>query len=69
MGGEQEEGHPGARLQRDNMAEDLRSWFCQLSTQERLQVNGFVSFWAASKDSDVRSTQVNKDATFVSLLV
>ncbi|CAM9190048.1 unnamed protein product, partial [Ascophyllum nodosum] len=36
MDGKQSEAHR-RRGQRDNMAEDLRFWFCQLSTQERLQ--------------------------------
>lgn len=35
---EQEEAHRGWK-RRDDMAEDLRSWFCKLSTQERLQVS------------------------------
>lgn len=37
MVGEQPGAH-GACEERDSMTEDLCSWFCQLSTQEKLQV-------------------------------
>lgn len=37
MGVEQGEAH-GGRENRVNVSEELRTWFCQLSTQERVQV-------------------------------
>lgn len=39
MGGDQGYGHRGSGgWKSDNVSEDLRTWFCQISTQERLQV-------------------------------
>ncbi len=38
MGKDEEEARRGCK-RRDNTVEQLSSWFCQLSTQERLQVS------------------------------
>lgn len=62
---EQEEAHRGWK-RRDDMAEDLRSWFCKLSTQERLQVSGLLSvyFWQMAWVRRFSSQQVTASLGF-----
>lgn len=43
MGIDKEEAHRGWK-RRDDTVEELISWFCQLSTQERLQVSALRLF-------------------------